>query len=63
MLNFFIAGLFILLMIQIYRGMHGNTGGPGAKGKTGSGKDAGGFGSKMGGGGLGDIFGMGKSNV
>jgi hypothetical protein len=60
MLNFFIGGLFILFMIQIYRSMHGKGNG----GVKGSGKESGsGFGSKGGGGGLGDIFSMGKSNV
>jgi hypothetical protein len=60
MMNFMIGGLFLALMLQIYRSMHGKGGAGGIKGGS-SGKDSG---SKMGGGGgFGDIFGMGKSNV
>ena len=34
MLNFMIGGTFALLLIQLYRSMHGrNKGGPGVKGK------------------------------
>jgi AFG3 family protein len=62
-MNLMIGGLFLALMLQIYRSMHGKGGakgtGKGAAGKSsgdqgGAGKGAGGFG---------DIFGMGKSNV
>jgi AFG3 family protein len=61
MMNFMIGGLFIALMLQIYRSMHGKglKGKGGAGGKGGDSKGSGG----MGGGGMGDIFGMGKSNV
>ena len=61
MINFMIGGLFIALMFQIYRSMHGKGGakGTGAAGK-GADKEGSGTGSK---GGFGDIFGMGKSNV
>lgn len=58
MMNFMIGGLFLALMLQIYRSMHGkggSTGGKGLGGKEGGNKGAGG--------GFGDIFGMGKSNV
>lgn len=61
MLNFMVGGLFIALMLQIYRSMHGK-GGSGPKGGApGKGGEQGGM--KGGGGGFGDIFGMGKSNV
>lgn len=62
MMNFMIGGLFIALMLQIYRSMHGK----GPKGKGGSGTKGGdqsSGGMRGGGGGMGDIFGMGKSNV
>lgn len=49
MLNFMIGGLFLILMLQIYRSMHGK-GGPGDKGAgKGMGKDAGGGSSGPGG--------------
>ena len=61
-MNFMIGGLFLALMLQIYRSMHGK--GKGSGGAKGAGKESGsgGFGGKSGGG-FGDIFGMGKSNV
>jgi len=63
MMNFMIGGLYLALMLRIYRRMHGK--GKGSGGAKGAGKDsgAGGFGGKSGGGGFGDMFGMGKSNV
>lgn len=65
MMNFMIGGLFLALMFQIYRSMHGKGGSKGTgkgTGKSDSGSSGpGGFG--RGGGGFGDIFGMGKSNV
>ena len=66
MLNFLIGGLFLMLLLQIYRSMHGKggsgTGSSGAgKGTGGSGGAGGGFGGR--GGGMNDVFGMGKSNV
>ncbi|CDW88581.1 afg3-like protein 2 [Stylonychia lemnae] len=66
MLNFFIGGLFIVFLMQIYRSMHGK-GGPGASGgqnasKGGNQPGKGPFGGG-GSGGMNDIFGMGKSNV
>lgn len=60
MMNFMIGGLFLALMLQIYRSMHGK--GTGKGGVKGAGKDAGKTGGGFGGG-MGDIFGMGKSNV
>lgn len=63
-MNFAIGGLFLLLLLQIYRSMHGK--GPGSSGSTGAGKGTGSQGGSGGfgrGGGMGDIFGMGKSNV
>jgi hypothetical protein len=61
-MNFMIGGLFLALMLQIYRSMHGKGSGKGTgKGASGkSGSDQGGSGKA---GGFGDIFGMGKSNV
>jgi hypothetical protein len=63
MLNFFIGGLFIVFLMQIYRSMHGK-GGPGS-GSSGASKGSNqpGKGPLGGGGGMNDIFGMGKSNV
>jgi ATP-dependent Zn protease len=62
-LNVIIGGLFLVLMLQIYRSMHGGNKGGNKLGK-GTGKDAGGGGGPFGGkGGFGDIFNMGKSNV
>lgn len=63
MMNFMIGGLFLALLFQLYRSMHGKGGGSvGGKPGTGANKD-----SQSGGGmfkgGMGDIFGMGKSNV
>ena len=66
MLNFFIGGLFLVFLMQIYRSMHGKGGsggssaGKGSSGSSGSGSGGGPFGGK---GGMGDVFGMGKSNV
>ena len=60
MMTFMVGGLFLVLMLQIYRSMHGK-GGKGASGKPGAGGSGSGMGK--GGGGFGDIFGMGKSNV
>lgn len=62
MMNFMVGGLFIALMFQIYRSMHGKGG---AKGTGSAGKKADKEGKGMGGGmgGMGDVFGMGKSNV
>lgn len=61
MMNFMVGGLFIALMFQIYRSMHGKRGakgtGPAGKKVDKEGSD---WGSK---GGMGDVFGMGKSNV
>lgn len=58
-MNFMIGGLFLALMLQIYRSMHGKGKGTGkgASGKSGS--DQGSSGK----GGMSDIFSMGKSNV
>ena len=64
-MNVMIGGLFLALMLQIYRSMHGK-GGSGGKGAAGGkgGSSKGTDQSKGGaGGGFGDIFGMGKSNV
>lgn len=67
MMNFMIGGVFLALMLQIYRSMHGK-GGSGPKGtgkgvgKGSEGGSGGPFGGR-GGGGFGDVFGMGKSNV
>jgi len=67
MLNFLIGSLFVLLLFQLYRSMHGGKGsGTKGTGKNVSGKDSssGSGGGMFGGkGGMGDIFGMGKSNV
>lgn len=64
-MNMLVGGLFLALMLQIYRSMHGKGGskgtGKGAAGK-GSSSDQGSS-NKGSGGGFGDIFGMGKSNV
>lgn len=62
MMNFMVGGLFLALMLQIYRSKHGKGGAKGTGKTTGkdSSKPGGGLG---GGGGFGDIFGMGKSNV
>jgi hypothetical protein len=69
-LNFIIGSLFVLLLLQIYRSMHGGKG-PGIGPKGGAGKgginsgsgSSGPFGKGGSGGGFGDIFNMGKSNV
>ena len=63
-MNFLIGGLFLALLFQLYRSMHGKgTGSAGGKAGT-STKDSSSGGGMFGGkGGMGDIFGMGKSNV
>ena len=61
-MNFMIGGLFLALMLQIYRSMHGKGSGKGT-GKGASGKSGSDQGSSGKSGGFGDIFGMGKSNV
>lgn len=61
-MNFMIGGLFLSLMLQIYRSMHGKGSGKGT-GKGASGKSGSDQGSSGKSGGFGDIFGMGKSNV
>lgn len=59
LINYAIGAGFVLLMIQLYRSMHGK-GGTGA-GKTSSKGPGGGLGGR--GGGMNDMFKMGKSNV
>lgn len=59
MMNYMIGGAFVLLLIQLYRNMHGK-GGAGAAGKGGSSKGPGGLGGR---GGMNDMFKMGNSNV
>ena len=56
--NYIIGGAFILLLIQLYRTMHGKGGSTGSSGGT-SNKGSG-LGSR---GGMNDMFSMGKSNV
>lgn len=57
MLNYMIGAAFCVLLIQIYRTLHGK--GSSGSGSSGS-KGGGGFG---GGGGMNNMFQMGKSNV
>lgn len=64
MMNFFIGALFVLLLFQLYRSMHGKGTGTGGKaGGTTKDSSSGGGGMFGGKGGMGDIFGMSKSNV
>lgn len=58
MMNYMIGGAFLLLLIQLYRNMHGKGGSAASKG--GSSKGPGGLGGR---GGMNDMFKMGNSNV
>lgn len=60
MMNYMIGGAFVLLLIQLYRNMHGK-GGSSAAGKGTSSKGSGPLGGR--GGGMNDMFKMGNSNV
>jgi hypothetical protein len=55
-MNWLIGAAFVLMLIQLYRSMHGK----GGSGSTGGSANKGGTGSR---GGMNDMFNMGKSNV
>jgi hypothetical protein len=55
-MNYLIGAAFVLMLVQLYRSMHG-------KGSSGQGGSSGGKGPGGGRGGMNDMFNMGKSNV
>ena len=64
LLNAMVGGLFLMLLLQIWRSINYGKGGPKGMGKGGLGGGQSGQGKGSGfGSGLGDIFSMGKSNV
>jgi len=61
-MNMMIGGSFIMLMVLIYRSMHGGKGGSSGS-KSSKGSSGSNSGGGMGGGGMGDLMNMSKSNA
>ena len=61
LLNFMIGASFLMMMVLLYRSMHGKGGSSGSKSSTKN--SSGNSGSGMGGGGMSDLMNMSKSNA